>query len=696
MAVSGRGRQRLATLGAVVLLAAPVLLLAYVAYDTVASDAARRSADERGSSSELAARLIQLRLHEAGEHVQLLASRPTFRSALRERDGATLARYLAPYVADLRRVGVSFSSAAILDAKGIMLASDPATPDVIGRDFSSRDYFAGGMRSSEPFVSEAYASGSPLTILVGVSFAVREGSQTLGLVQFALAADQVLSDVVPVRELRGRELFIVDKRGHVIASTDPSFAPLAPVELPGLEAALAGGEGTVTVRLSNDDRIVTYRGIAGVAWALYFVDRASDVFAVERRLAGGMALAGLLASGAAVLIAFVVSRLNQKLRVQRDELAASHAALVDANVRLEAASRQKSDFLSGMSHELRTPMNAILGFSELLREQLAGSLTERQLRYFRNIADAGQHLLTLINDVLDLSKVEAGKTELRPEVIELRALVEPVAAAARQTASERELRFDASVQEDALVRVDSGRVRQVLYNLASNALKFTPAGGKVSLTAGLDRDDLHLEVRDTGIGIPAHLRERVFGVFERLNEGRSMASGTGLGLALTKQLVELHGGSIEFESEENVGSTFRVRLPGVSVQVVTGDRVLVIEDESRDADLIVELASAAGLRTEVVGSAASARAAIQRNPPIGVVLDLRLPDERGEVILEKLRSDRAMRRTPVIVVTVEDDDGHLQRLGADDHLTKPIDHARLAGWLARVAQAQLSEVVAQR
>src|SRR5439155_17295026 len=322
-----------------------------------------------------------------------------------------------------------------------------------------------------------------------------------------------------------------------------------------------------------------------------------------------------------------------------------------------------------MSHELRTPMNAILGFSDLLKEQLDGTLTERQRRYFTNISDAGQHLLALVNDVLDLSKVEAGKIELRAEAIELGALFDPVVAAARQTAGEREIRFESTIQEGALIRVDAGRVRQVLYNLVSNALKFTPAAGRVAIIAGLDGDDVDVQVQDTGIGIPADQRERVFGMFERLNEGRSKAPGTGLGLALTKRLVELHGGTIGFESQENVGTTFHVRLPGVAVQAMTGDRLLVIDDDVHNADLVVELARTHGVRCEVVGSAEGAFAAIRRNEPIGVVLDLRLPDERGERVLEQLRSEPATRSLPVIVVTVEDDDGAARVLGADDHLT---------------------------
>ena len=373
------------------------------------------------------------------------------------------------------------------------------------------------------------------------------------------------------------------------------------------------------------------------------------------------------------------------LGIQRLMRDAAHVADLEAiNRRLEEATQAKSEFLANMSHELRTPLNAILGFSELLREQLVAALSDRQMRYLNNIRDAGNHLLELINDVLDISKVEAGRIDLRFDTIGLTKLTEPVLTNARQEADSRHVHFTSRLPTDARVRVDPARLRQVLFNLISNALKFTPAEGEVALVVATEGHDLLLSVRDTGIGIPADRHDRVFGTFERLNEDRSDAQGSGLGLALSKRLVELHGGAIYFQSAAGEGSTFHVRLPGVVLDALSGPRLLIVEDDPRDADLIVELARAAGLATELVGSAEAAIAALEQ-PLIGVVLDLRLPDMRGERVLERLRAG-GVRRIPLVVVSVEDDDGLSRRLGADDHLTKPIDHARLAAWLTRVAR----------
>jgi len=351
----------------------------------------------------------------------------------------------------------------------------------------------------------------------------------------------------------------------------------------------------------------------------------------------------------------------------------------------EQANRSKSEFLANMSHELRTPLNAILGFSQLLEERVGASLDERQRGWLRNIQVAGTHLLDLINDVLDISKVEAGRYEIRLERMALADLLAPVLATAHQDADARGLAFDASETPAAAVMIDPLRTRQVLHNLLSNAVKFTERGGRVRLTTAIAGRDLLFEVSDTGIGIPAADQDRVFGVFERLHEGRHEASGTGLGLALTKRIVELHGGSITFRSEESVGTTFTVSFPDAIHAELVGPRILIVEDDRNGAVLIAALAAEIDLPVEIVATGAAALATAHDDPPIAIVLDLRLPDMRGEAVLAALQADSATRHIPVIVVTVEDDDGHTRPLGAADHVTKPIDTARLSRWLRLVA-----------
>jgi CheY-like chemotaxis protein len=349
-----------------------------------------------------------------------------------------------------------------------------------------------------------------------------------------------------------------------------------------------------------------------------------------------------------------------------------------------------------MSHELRTPLNAILGFSGLLSEQLTDSMNDRQRRFLRNIHEAGEHLLELINDVLDLSKVEAGKLELRPEILTLDVLIEPVAAAARTAAQAKGVLFKVEAQDGAPLFLDPTRVRQILFNLISNAVKFTLAGGRVTLRAVIEGRELRFEVVDTGLGIPMEARDRMFGVFERFHEGRNDAAGTGLGLALTKRLVEQMNGSISFESEEGKGTTFHVRLSDVVTEPLGGERVLVVEDERHDADLIVAVAASMDLRAEVVRGLAGTEDALSRGRPLGVVLDLRLPDGRGEQFLGRLRTDPSYADLPVIVVTVEAEPATALALGADDYLTKPIDRVRLESWLRRLVQRRIDQAAGAR
>jgi signal transduction histidine kinase/ActR/RegA family two-component response regulator len=370
--------------------------------------------------------------------------------------------------------------------------------------------------------------------------------------------------------------------------------------------------------------------------------------------------------------------------------------LASANRDLSEATKVKSDFLANMSHELRTPLNAILGFSGLLSEQLANSMNDKQKRFVRNIHEAGEHLLDLINDVLDLSRVEAGKLELRPEVLTVDALLEPVSAGARAAADAKGVLFEMDVVEAAPLFLDPTRVRQILFNLVSNAVKFTPGGGHVTLRAFIKGRELHFDVTDTGIGVPEEARDRMFGLFERFHEGRSETAGTGLGLALTKRLVEQMNGAISFESEEGKGTTFRVHLPDVVTEQLVGERILVVDDERHDADLIVAVAASVDLRAEIVRGLAGTEDALARGRPLGVVLDLRLPDGRGEQFLGRLKTDPAFADIPVIVVTVEAEPATAIALGADDYLTKPIDRARLERWLHRVAQRRADPPRAQK
>jgi signal transduction histidine kinase len=229
---------------------------------------------------------------------------------------------------------------------------------------------------------------------------------------------------------------------------------------------------------------------------------------------------------------------------------------------LETASRHKSEFLANMSHELRTPLNAILGFSQVLREGLFGEVNEKQVEYLEDILASGNHLLSLINDVLDLSKVEAGQIELEPAPFSLREALERGVVMLKERALKNgvDLRLEPSPEVD-VVTADERRIRQVVFNLLSNAVKFTPEGGRIVVSSARHDGELRIAVADTGPGIAREDQERIFEEFQQTDLGARQQEGTGLGLALSRRLIELHGGRIWVESEPGEGSTFVVALP---------------------------------------------------------------------------------------------------------------------------------------
>jgi signal transduction histidine kinase len=235
----------------------------------------------------------------------------------------------------------------------------------------------------------------------------------------------------------------------------------------------------------------------------------------------------------------------------------------DKSAQLEVANRHKSEFLANMSHELRTPLNAIIGFSEVLLERMFGELNDKQAEYLQDILSSGRHLLSLINDILDLSKVEAGRMELELAPFSLPAALDNALTLVRERAARHGIRLELAVDAAlGTVVADERKVKQILLNLLSTAVKFTPEGGRVAVRAEPADGTVEISVSDTGIGIAAEDREAIFEEFRQVGTDYSRKrEGTGLGLALTRRFVELHGGRIWVKSEVGEGSTFTFTLP---------------------------------------------------------------------------------------------------------------------------------------
>jgi signal transduction histidine kinase len=234
----------------------------------------------------------------------------------------------------------------------------------------------------------------------------------------------------------------------------------------------------------------------------------------------------------------------------------------DKSRQLETASRHKSEFLANMSHELRTPLNAIIGFSEVLSERMFGEINDKQAEYLGDILESGRHLLSLINDILDLSKIEAGRMELEPSEFDLPAAIENTLILVRERAQRRGITLGRRVDERlGTIRADERKLKQVLLNLLSNALKFTPEGGQIDVRARRHDGEAEISVTDTGVGIAPEDQETVFEEFRQVGMAARKVEGTGLGLAISRKFIELHGGRIWVKSQVGTGSTFAFTLP---------------------------------------------------------------------------------------------------------------------------------------
>ncbi len=412
------------------------------------------------------------------------------------------------------------------------------------------------------------------------------------------------------------------------------------------------------------------------------------------------------------------------------ERAQSQASLRQINEDLERASQMKSEFLASMSHELRTPLNSILGFSDLLKRQISGELNHRQVNHVKLIEKSGQHLLQLINDILDLSKIEAGKTELNIQPVEVHRLCSECLKMIQPRADKKRLALSLELDYRLnQVLLDERRVRQIIINLLSNAVKFTPEAGTIKLSGRLvygsqiegdyrpDRSPVNastpylcLEVQDSGIGIPEDRWHLLFRPFQQVDASLTRRhEGTGLGLALTKRLAELHGGTVSLQSEVNKGSRFRVWLPLTEMRQSLVDiedpsepsletlpsstlssisdsrnapRILVVEDQPFNQLLVSEILEMEGYQVELICEGQTMMEMIN-SPfvratmlPDLILMDIQLPEVDGFELMRQLKAHGLWKSVPVVAVTAMAMAGDRDRClaaGALAYLSKPLD-----------------------
>jgi two-component system, NtrC family, sensor kinase len=620
-------------------------------------------------------------------------------------------------------------------ASGADLSNDPKFAEAVARKvYYGPVYFR---RESEPYMTLAIAGTR------------RDAGVSVAEVNLKLIWDVVSQ--IKVGE-RGHA-YVVDAQGRLIAHPDISLvlrntdmSKLAQVR--AARAAASGGAGTgenpaETVQEAENIEgrkvLTAYARVAPLGW-LMFVELPAEeayapLYAALKRLAfvllgalgfavlAGMFLAGRMVGPIQALQAGAArigrGDLSQRIAIKTgDELEAladqfndmagqlqeSYAGLeqkVEERTReveeksrqLEMASQHKSQFLASMSHELRTPLNAIIGLTEMMVTNAARFGTEKAAEPLRRVQRAGTHLLGLINQVLDLSKIEAGKLELSPESVNLAPLIDEVVGTARQLAEQNNNRLiDESQPNLGQLIVDPMRLRQILLNLLSNACKFTKQG-EVTLRVRKmvnGRNWIEFAVADTGIGMTPAQQAKLFEEFTQADSSTARQyGGTGLGLAITRKLARMMGGDVTVTSEPGKGSIFTVRLPGSADSLAKssigsdGSRppstncVLVIDDDATARELIADHLKAEGFSVVTAAGGVEGLKLAKELSPTAITLDVMMPDLDGWSVLAALRQDPELADIPVIMVTIVDEHRRGIALGAAGYLTKPIDRERL-------------------
>ena len=488
--------------------------------------------------------------------------------------------------------------------------------------------------------------------------------------------------------------------------------------------------------------------LIGAPFKNYFTDSSRAEGAINRVLGEGKVtnyeLTARARNGTLTVVSYNATTFHDRDRklqgvfaAARDvtELKRFEHALQQKNAELEDANRMKSEFLANMSHELRTPLNAIIGFSEVLKDGLIGDMTEQQRGFIGDIFGSGKHLLLLINDILDLSKVEAGKMLLDLELVQVHSLLDNSLSIIREKAASRNirLRLDASEELGSLY-ADARKVKQIVYNLLSNAVKFSAEGGKVTLSARVVprskvgrlsgswtgrscpvadnefSDFLELNVTDNGIGISEDGLEKLFQPFSQIDSGLARKfEGTGLGLAMVKLLAELHGGAVAAESAVGEGSGFTVwlplrstegtakMLPGPGIQTQEGAPIaLVVEHDLKSVELIRLQLEAEGFQVLHAESGEAALEVATKQSLSLITLDILLPDMDGWEFLGRIKTMPALSRIPVVIISIVADRNKGFALGAAAVLEKPTSRQELMDALAQLGLFPVSHAAALR
>jgi signal transduction histidine kinase len=582
-------------------LVAVVVGLPVVALGELADDEARARA--RGAlfeaGSVVAERTVlglERNLTAVRSDIAVVAASSEMRQAVTTRDAAGALATLRLVVSG-RLACFEGSRVAVADASGVLLTElqgGQQRPCGVAREggAGSHDAIAATLLARWDGDSQRPAYALPVGSVVGDVSLRRLGTKerttlamaslifpsltsrsVVGVLLVESPVDDLVQELTP-QLAQADDVYVLDRTGHFLLSAHPRATPLfADLSQTTLVARIVRSQPVLQVARPFTLREVAPDPFSGAprpfatavmnefGWHVLVVPDQAPLDALEGTLAQ-LRWARIGVVLALILGAFIAGSAVRAISRQRLALASANTALADAARMIEAASRHKSEFLANMSHELRTPLNAVIGFSEVLLQQIAGTVNAKQTEYLQDIRASGRHLLSLINDILDLSKVEAGRMELQLGDVRLPEVLDDGVTMIRERAGEHRITISLDVDPSLGTLVaDERKVKQVVANLLSNAVKFTPDGGRIAVRVARAEGEVRVAVEDTGVGIAVADQARIFEEFEQTKHGREAAEGTGLGLTLSKKIVELHGGRIWVESEPGRGSTFTVALP---------------------------------------------------------------------------------------------------------------------------------------
>jgi signal transduction histidine kinase/DNA-binding response OmpR family regulator len=676
---------------AIVLAVAPLVVFLFAAHKLLLHQVTRQLVEQSSRQGKLLGEVTEQHFQHNTIFLQSVATRPDILQDWEARRYSQLSSTLA----QIQTLHGGYLSLGVYDTDGTLRAGNLDATSVEPQNYRTRDWYTGVMREWNSYVSAVYAgeeTGQRQVVAITTPLRNASGRPT-GILVATQTLDTATREAFKFLTPQNDKLIsLVDSQGHVIGRRDGRLTLL-----PGSEqiiTTIRGDSGRARiVRIGNEKFVGSYSPIESLRWGVLIAVPLSEIqgalWRTERNVAWLGAIVLALALGMGTLVARLYKRLRDSQQRYHERIQDHSRQLELRNREIERANQLKSQFLASMSHELRTPLNAIIGFSDLLASRNSDGLEEKQKRFIGHIQKAGQHLLDLINDILDLAKIEAGQVSMNIEDFCLQEIFDEVLSTIRPLIAAKNLRLEAT-ETSAWIHGDRLRCKQVLYNLLSNAVKFTPSQGRVWLECEPDETMVRISVVDSGVGIKAEDQEMIFEEFRQVGETtRGVKEGTGLGLAISKRLIEAQGGTIAVDSEVGSGSRFTVTLPIGNAEIQTASHsadhrvaalarerskplVLIVDDEPGASELLATYLEPEGFQVEIARTSSEALSKARQFQPDVITLDVLMPQGNGFGTLFDLKSNPATATIPIIVVSVVDDKRTGFTLGAADYLVKPV------------------------